>query len=160
MTEVILVDLMNAILARLDRMDTRFDQIDTRFDQIDTRLNQMDVGINALQIGLNILQAKQENSMKGREEPLKKIIKSDGSQPVSEYPVIEQLLVSGLVMLPSGGQNHWSARKSLLLIQEYEPGYTTDGDVENEMRSRPRRLKVAQLLGVTSSQLNFGLLSL
>ncbi len=107
MTELVLVDVMNAVIARLDR--------------INTRLDQMDVGINALQICLNILQAKQDNSMKGRKEPQKKILKPDGSQPVSEYPLIEQLLVSRPEILSSGRQNTWSAYKCLLLIREYKP---------------------------------------
>ena len=79
---------------------------------------------------------------------MEKVPLSDGRQPFHEYPVIEQLLVAGNERLPSGGQNTWSAAKSLRLILEYEPGYSTDGD-DAETRSRPRRIKVAQLLGVT-----------
>jgi hypothetical protein len=167
MAELTLNDVMNAVTALSTRMDTRLGQIDTRLGHIDThlghidtRLDQMDTRLSELCAGQDILRAKQENSMKGRRDLLARITKPDGTQPTCEYPVIEELLVGGSETLPSGNENNWSASKSLQLIREYEPGYATDGEAGDETRSRPRRLKVAQLLGVTTGQLNFGLLTM
>lgn len=155
MAEITLADVinvMNAVLTRLDGIDGRLGGMDGRLDGMDGRLD-------GIRTGLRILSAKQENSTKGRVEPLVVVPKPDGLAPMSEYPVIEELLVAGNETLPSGRTNSWSAKKSLHLIREYEPGYITEGE-EGEGRSRPRRLKVAQLLGITSAQLSFGLLAL
>ena len=155
MSDFTISDVMMAlggINTRLDRIDNRLDGIDNRFDDIDRRLD-------GIQAEVRILGAKQANSAKGREEVLAIVPKMNGELPTIEYPVIENLLVAGNERLPSGTVNTWNAGKSLSLIREYDPGYETD-DTGGETRSRPRRLKVAQLLGITNAQLTFGLLAL
>ena len=91
---------------------------------------------------------------------LKKVPLPDGSFPVNECPPsILNLLVAENESLPNNkGTNIWNAEKSLDLIKEYDPGYEIDGDASNF--SRKRRLKLAMLLGVTSTQLNIAQLSM
>jgi hypothetical protein len=162
MSDFTISDVMIAlggINTRLDRIDNRLDGIDNRLDGIDNRLDGIDNRLDGIHTEVRILGAKLANSAKGREEVLAIVPKMNGELPTIEYPIIEHLLVAGNERLPSGTANTWNAGKSLSLIREYDPGYETD-DTGGETRSRPRRLRVAQLLGITNAQLTFGLLAL
>ena len=162
MSDFTISDVMMAlggINNRLDRIDNRLDRIDNRLDGIDNRFDDIDRRLDGIHAEVRILGAKQANSAKGRDEVLVIVPKMNGELPTIEYPVIEHLLVAENERLPSGTANTWNAGKSLSLIREYDPGYETD-DTGGETRSSPRRLKVAQLLGITNAQLTFGLLAL
>ena len=150
----------DGIDGRLDRIEGRLDGIDGRLDGIDGRLDGIDGRLSILESTGEITRCKLENSLKHRSDPLLRVPKADGQIPNCDYPTIENLIVGGSETLPSGATNTWNAQKSLDFIREYEPGYFTDGEADDERRSRPRRLKVAQLIGVTSVQMNFGLLTL
>ena len=163
MTEKILNEILREIQGinrRLDGMDERFVGINHRLDGMDERFDAIDGRLMSLEIQGRVTAAKYENSTKHRGENLARVPKASGNLPTSDYPKIENLLVSGSEKLPDGTTNAWSASKSLDLIREYEEGYATDGAKGDETRSRPRRLKVAQILGVTVAQLNFGILAL
>lgn len=59
-----------------------------------------------------------------------------------------------------GGRVGWNSSKSLALIRQYEPGYASDGEGEEDAKSRRRRLRLARLIGVTRVQLNFAQMTL
>lgn len=100
--------------------------------------------------------AKLSNSLKGKNEPLEKvpIVGANGKErPVDmEYPTIAMLIVAGNERIPGTEMTNWNAKKSLKLIREYDPGYATDE--ETDVVSAKRRLKLAQCLGVSPSQIN------
>jgi hypothetical protein len=111
-----------------------------------------------IELQQKIMMAKMSNSLKGKNEPLEKvpIVGANGKErPVDgvEYPTIAMLIVAGNERIPGTEMtNNWNAKKSLKLIREYDPGYATDE--ETEVISAKRRLKVAQCLGVSPSQIN------
>lgn len=97
------------------------------------------------------------NSLKGKNEILDKVptIGPDGKEkePNLEYPTIAMLIVAGNEKIPGTDEkNTWNAKKSLALIKEYEPGYETDE--EETVPSARRRIKLAQCLGISPSQIN------
>ena len=105
----------------------------------------------------------QHNSTLGRDDRLRIVPLLDGSDPIAEFPsTLAQLIVAGNELLPNGLTNTWNRNKSLLLLRAYDPTYETDEDQNDEQsrRSRDRRLRVAQRIGVTRSQLNFAQMSL
>ena len=115
--------------------------------------------LNDLQNDFSVVATKAHNAACSKDDTLKKVPLSDGSFPVNDCPQsVLNLIVAGNESLPNGEVNNWNARKSLDLIKEYEPGYETDENAPN--LSRKRRLKLAMLLGVTSTQLNIAQLSM
>lgn len=100
------------------------------------------------------------NSNKTRDDVLERVPLSSGAHPDNEYPTIAKLLVAGNEKLPSGVPNDWNAQKSLRLIREYDPAYETDDEGAVNVTSRRRRLKLAQHLGLSTSQLNMSMTSL
>jgi hypothetical protein len=111
---------------------------------------------------LGVLTAVQFNSTLGRDDRLRVVPLSDGSDPIPEFPsTLAQLIVAGNELLHNGLANTWNSNKSLLLLRAYDPTYETDEDQNDEQsrRSRDRRLRVAQRIGVTRSQLNFAQMS-
>jgi hypothetical protein len=116
--------------------------------------------LNLLHNEFSVVAAKAHNAACSKEDTLKKVPLSDGTVPLSESPqTILNLLVAGKEKLPNGQENIWNSKKSLELIREYDPGYETD-EGTNGIFSRKRRLKLAMLLGVTSTQLNIAQLSM
>ena len=110
--------------------------------------------LDNLSVQVKILAKKAENSVKGRSDVLAIVPRNDGRDPEAAYPIsLEQLLVAGNELLPSGSQNTWNKKCSLDLIKEYEPGYETD-DADEATSSHRRRIHLAKLLGITTSQLN------
>lgn len=150
-----LTQALAPILESIIGMSNRLDGIDNRLDGIDNQLGNLNGKINNLTIQVKILAKKSENSVKGRSDELAVVPKDDGTDPVAAYPTsLEQLLVAGNELLPNGATNYWNKERSLALIREYDPGYETD-NADEPFSSRRRRLHLAKLLGITTSQLNY-----
>jgi len=149
---------------RFDRLETRFDVLETRFDVLETRFDVLETRFGSVETYLRIIDMKSHNASNRRHETLSIVPLSDGTNPTCEYPEsICNLIVSGSELLPGRDiTNNWNKTKSLNLIKQYQPDYNSDAESDNEdsSRSRNRRLKVAKLIGITSSQLNFAQLSL
>lgn len=145
---------LDGIDHRLDGMDHRLDGIDDRLDGMDQRLNDCNVSVDELNVQVRVLAKKSENSVKGLSDALAIVPTRNGTNPVSTYPTsLAQLLVPGNELLPDGSKNTWNIQMSLELIREYDEGYETDNNDE-ATSSRRRRLHLAKLLGITTSQLN------
>ena len=153
----IMTEALVPVTLRLDRLETRFDRLETRFDGFETRLSSVE--INLIRISMKLI-----NGSNSRNDTLSIVPLQDGSHPTCDYPeTICSLIVSGKEKLPGKDTvNNWNKTKSLNLIKQYIPDYTTDSDsdTEDSSRSRNRRLKVAKLIGITGTQLNFAQLSL
>jgi len=100
------------------------------------------------------------NSTKGRDDELEIVPLTSGALPQHELPTIAKLHVAGNEKLPNGQSNDWNAKKSLKLIREYDPGYATDDENEEKQTSRRRRVKIAQCLGLTGTQMSMGAMTL
>ena len=156
---------MGNIETRMDSIETRMDSIETRMDSIETRMDSMETRISSVEINLRVMDIKSRNATCTRDDKLYIVPLRDGSDPTCEYPEsIGNLIVSDGELLPEKDVvNNWNKTKSLDLIKQYEPDYSSDpetSDNECSERSRNRRLKVAKLIGITGPQLNFAQLSL
>jgi len=116
---------------------------------------------------LDILDVKAQNSLLGRADRLKEVPNKQGvlpsqANPPPPYPrTLAHLLVAGNEMLPDEDEHaRWNKDKSKALLRFYD---AVDSESENEDpteserngRSRRRRLRVVQEIGITKSQLNF-----
>jgi len=157
-------EAMVPINERFDGLETRFDGLETRFDGLETRFDGLETRFASVETNLRIIDMKSRNASNRRHDTLSIVPLSDGTNPTCEYPEsICNLIVSGSELLPGRDiTNNWNKTKSFNLIKQYEPDYNSDAESDNEdsSRSRNRRLKVAKLIGITSSQLNFAQLSL
>ena len=143
----------------LQPITERLSAIEPRLDAISGDVAAISERLNDLHNDFSVVATKAHNAACSKDDTLKKVPLSDGSFPVNDCPQsVLNLLVAGNESLPNGQGNNWNARKSLDLIKEYEPGYETDENAPN--LSRKRRLKLAMLLGVTSTQLNIAQLSM
>jgi hypothetical protein len=157
------------IITRLDRMDERLDRMDERFDRVEERLDRMDERFDRVEERLDrmdgqfaILSAKQMNSTgtrKSKIQPVGKIVCDEHGKPTFTpfdtkicLPTAMGDLITAGNEKGSGEKNSWNAKKSLQLIQWYDPTYESDDDTEST--SRRRRATVAAYLGITATQLN------
>ena len=106
-----------------------------------------------------------QNSHVSRNDPLMPVPNNQGRYPeddkVEMPPNLISLMVSGNEALPDGDvRNTWNRTKSLKLLQFYGDPAETDNEDEQTSRSRNRRLRVANKLGVTRTQLNFAQMTL
>eukprot|EP01126_Amoeba_proteus_P025812 TRINITY_DN2564_c0_g1_i6.p2 TRINITY_DN2564_c0_g1~~TRINITY_DN2564_c0_g1_i6.p2 ORF type:complete len:227 (-),score=20.30 TRINITY_DN2564_c0_g1_i6:173-853(-) len=152
---------------RFDGIDKRLDGMDRRLDDIDERLSHVEKDLKVTTINQSIMyvllmltnptpirSAKLTNSTKRWDENLVFVPLADGTLPSGDIPTIEQLLVSGREKLPSSGDlNPWNAKKSLILLRQYDPGYETDEE-EELATSRRRRISLGRHLGITPTQFN------
>lgn len=107
---------------------------------------------------VNVLTAKQNNSTKGRDDPLDPVpfpmggqVFGNGERP----PTLAHLSISGRENLPNGERNTWNASKSRFLLLTYGEGSESEEEVdENGATARRRRIKVARRIGITTAQLN------
>ena len=142
----------------LQPITERLNAIEPRLDAISGNVAAISERLNGLHNDFSVVATKAHNAACSKDDTLKKVPLSDGSFPVNDCPQsVLNLLVAGNELLPNGQENNWNA-KSLDLIKEYEPGYETDENAPN--LSRKRQLKLAMLLGVTSTQLNIAQLSM
>ena len=167
MTDAVKEAVKEALLPineRLGSLETRFGSVETRLGSVETRLGSLETRLGSVETNLRIIDMKSRNASNRRHETLSIVPLSDGSNPNCEYPEsICNLIVSGSELLPGRDiTNNWNKTKSFNLIKQYQPDYNSDAESDNEdsSRSRNRRLKVAKLIGITSSQLNFAQLSL
>ena len=143
----------------LQPMTERLNAVEQRLDAISGDVAAISERLNDLHNDFSVVATKAHNAACSKDDTLRKVPLSDGSFPVNDCPQsVLNMLVAGNESLPNGQGNNWNARKSLDLIREYEPGYETDENASN--LSRKRRLKLAMLLGVTSTQLNIAQLSM
>ena len=155
---------------RVVALDERMAGLDERVAGLDEKVQVLDTKLTGLQMHLKISDAKAINAQIGRSETLLRVSLNDGSYPIIpgsktqenvigrfvEYPTtISHLLVAGNETLPDGGLNNWNKKKSSMLLQAFGEESDNDTDREDGPTSRRRRLKVAKLLGVTKTQLNF-----
>jgi hypothetical protein len=143
-----LAPFVHSIITRLDRMDERFDRVEERLDRMDGQFA--------------ILSAKQMNSTgtrKSKIQPVGKIVCDEHGKPTFTpfdtkicLPTAMGDLITAGNEKGSGEKNSWNAKKSLQLIQWYDPTYESDDDTEST--SRRRRATVAAYLGITATQLN------
>ena len=155
---------------RVAGLDKRVAGLDERVAGLDEKVQVLDTKLTGLQMHLKISDAKAINAQIGRSETLLRVSLNDGSYPIIpgsktqenvigrfvEYPTtISHLLVAGNETLPDGGFNNWNKMKSSMLLQAFGEESDNDTDREDGPTSRRRRLKVAKLLGVTKTQLNF-----
>jgi len=145
-------------------IETKVAGIETKVAGIETKVAGIEVELKKIVLEAKIQHAKQLNAAKPRDEILERVPLPD-SNGEEKYPrdtgnfeagkkiTLSHLLVAGNEKLPSGETNVWNANKSLSLIREYDPGYLTD-DEDAPATSRKRRLKLAQCLGITPTQLN------
>ena len=112
-----------------------------------------------LKHAVDVLTAKQRNSVKGRDDALESVpfpiggqVFGDGLMP----PTLAHLSINGGQVLPSSNVlNSWSARKSRDLLLSYGEASDSEGEVdESGPTARRRRIKLAQLIGITTAQLN------
>jgi hypothetical protein len=101
----------------------------------------------------------------GREDEIEFVPNQDGKLPPSKIVPwsIQVLIVAGNEKRPClPGQEkkrtHWNKKKSKQLLQFY--GEKCESDSEDEETSWMRRLRVAQKLGITRTQLNFAQMTL
>jgi len=100
------------------------------------------------------------NSTKGLNDELEVVPLTSGALPQLELPTIAKLLVAENEKLPNGQPNDWNAKKSLKLIRKYDPTYETDDEAEKKQTPRRRRVKIAQCLGLTGTQMSMGAMTL
>eukprot|EP01126_Amoeba_proteus_P025804 TRINITY_DN2564_c0_g1_i11.p2 TRINITY_DN2564_c0_g1~~TRINITY_DN2564_c0_g1_i11.p2 ORF type:complete len:186 (+),score=21.43 TRINITY_DN2564_c0_g1_i11:53-610(+) len=137
-----------------EKVEKRFNDMDRRLDDIDERLSHVEKDLKVTTINQSIMSAKLTNSTKRWDENLVFVPLADGTLPSGDIPTIEQLLVSGREKLPSSGDlNPWNAKKSLILLRQYDPGYETDEE-EELATSRRRRISLGRHLGITPTQFN------
>jgi hypothetical protein len=144
-------DDLKAILDALAAMDAKLTALDVKVTNIDHRLQ------------ASVARAK--NAMLGRSDIINKVFLDDGTIPDVDYPLtISQLAVSGSESLPDGsGVNTWNSAKSKRFLSAFKEDDTdTDTDTESaqseEIRAKTalrRRVKVANILGISTTQLNF-----
>eukprot|EP00299_Pterocystis_sp_00344_P015903 c7958_g1_i1.p1 GENE.c7958_g1_i1~~c7958_g1_i1.p1 ORF type:complete len:220 (+),score=29.87 c7958_g1_i1:22-660(+) len=105
--------------------------------------------------------AKQANSVIARLDTITPVPRSDGTTPAVDFPVsLSQLLVGGSETVPDqrSGRADWSIAKSKALLEAYNEQFSdaeSDSEAKKEIKSRRLRLRVARVLGITTSQLNF-----
>ena len=120
------------------------DMITNAIAPITTRL---DIIEDELYNEINIIKALLHNSMCSSSENLVKVPLKNGALPLNEYPQTISLLA-----VPHQS-NSVTAEKALALIREYEPDYTDDES--DQVLTRKRRVRLAKLLGISATQLNF-----
>ena len=170
-----ILNALEALDERVAGLDERVAGLDERVAGLNERVAGLDERVADLQIQLKIsdvkatnADAKAINAQIGRSEPLLQVSLIDGRYPIIpgsgrfvEYPAtISHLLVAGNEALPDGGLNNWNKKKSSMLLRAFGEASDNETDTEDGPTSRRYRLKVAKLLGVTKTQLNFAQITL
>ena len=143
-------------------------QLNAALVPILTALGTMTEKVTALDEKVTTLQHRQDrtdarafNGQIGRSEHLARVPLTDGTYPVAEFPeTIANLLVAGNEKLPDGRDNTWNKQKSRALLAIFGDESGNDTDREDGPTSRRQRIKVAKIMGVTQTQLNFAQLTL
>lgn len=125
---------------------------------IKAEVTELKAEVVTLKHAVDVLTAKQRNSVKGRDDALESVpfpiggqVYGDGLMPTT----LAHLSINGGQVLPSSVLNSWSARKSRDLLLSYGEASDSEGEVdESGPTARRRRIKLAQLIGITTAQLN------
>jgi uncharacterized coiled-coil protein SlyX len=161
-----LTSLDNKVAALEDKvtsMDVKVTSMDVKVTSMDVKLTALDVKVTNIDHRLQASVAKAKNAMLGRSDIINKVFLDDGTIPDVDYPLtISQLAVSGSESLPDGsGVNTWNSAKSKRFLSAFKED-DTDTDTESaqseEIRAKTalrRRVKVANILGISTTQLNF-----
>ena len=151
---------VTALNEKVTALNEKVTALDEKVTALDEKVTALDEKVTTLQHLQNIAAAKALNAQIGRSEPLVRVPCRGGDIPDVEFPpTICHLLVSGTEQLPDGGNNTWNKIKSRALLAAYGEDSDNDTDSEVGQTSRLQRLKVAKVLGVTQTQLNFARLT-
>lgn len=162
MTSVTTDDL-NPILELLVEIKVKLTALEVEVKAIDVKVTAMDVRVTNIDHRLQASEAKVKNAMLGRSDIINKVCNNDGTIPDVDYPLtISHLAVSGSESLPDGsGVNTWNSAKSkrfLMTFKEDDPDTDTESAQSEEIKAKTalrRRVKVANVLGISTTQLNF-----
>ena len=144
---------LDPVLKALSRLQEHVTGLDDKIAALDDKV----IGIQRRQ---DVSDAKAKNAQCGRNDPLVRVPLTNGTF-LDEYPpTISHLLVSGNENLHDGGRHTWNRHKSAVILAAFREDSGNDTDGEDGATSPRRRLKVAKVLGVTKTQLNFAQLSL
>jgi hypothetical protein len=165
-----ILDALAAMNAKLTSLDNKVAALEDKVTSMDVKVTSMDVKLTALDVKVTNIDhrlqasvAKAKNAMLGRSDIINKVFLDDGTIPDVDYPLtISQLAVSGSESLPDGsGVNTWNSAKSKRFLSAFKED-DTDTDTESaqseEIRAKTalrRRVKVANILGISTTQLNF-----
>ncbi|KAG2423832.1 hypothetical protein HXX76_014992 [Chlamydomonas incerta] len=160
----LLEDALKPVKDELAVISSKFAALSTKVEDLSTTVEDISTKLDKTMITVDILDAKQQNAAAARSDRLQLVPRPDGAMPTVDFPEsLQQLLVAGNEPLPGGQRNTWNKSKTKALLRQYgdasETDDETDGD-EFSSRSQAQRLKLARLLGVTSTQLNFAQLTL
>ena len=158
---------LNPIRASLDQNLTALAEKVTALDEkvttLDEKVTALDEKVTTLGYRQDRADAKALNSQMGMTEHLRPIPSTNDEITEDCFPVtIAHLLVAGVETLPTGHVNTWNKAKSRRLLAafgEEDSGNDSDGG-EHGATSRRLRIRVAKLMGVTQTQLNFAQLTL
>eukprot|EP00299_Pterocystis_sp_00344_P015904 c7958_g1_i2.p1 GENE.c7958_g1_i2~~c7958_g1_i2.p1 ORF type:complete len:193 (+),score=22.38 c7958_g1_i2:22-579(+) len=142
-------------------LSTLFKLIKEERKQRDKEHQELKGLLQTMDANVKILMAKQANSVIARLDTITPVPRSDGTTPAVDFPVsLSQLLVGGSETVPDqrSGRADWSIAKSKALLEAYNEQFSdaeSDSEAKKEIKSRRLRLRVARVLGITTSQLNF-----
>ncbi|PNW71284.1 hypothetical protein CHLRE_16g647750v5 [Chlamydomonas reinhardtii] len=160
----LLEDALKPIKDEVAGLSTKVDVLSTKVAAISTKLDDVSTKLDKTMVKVDILVVKQQNSAATRSDRLQVVPRPDGSMPTVDFPEsILQLLVAGNESLPDGSRNTWNKSKSKSLLRQYEDASESESetdDNEYSSKSRARRLKLARLLGISNTQLNFAQMTL
>ena len=165
-------DLLKGLTVEVKALTAETKQANVRLTAVQEEVKEMNVRLTAVQedvkelkvctaeltLGFRVLAAKQANGTKGLHDKLHKVPTPKGDDPDLFPDFIAQLTVSGAERMPaSPNRPGWNKIKSLRCIRQYVPDEPSDDEGDDEeATARERRLKLAQILGVTEYQMAQG----
>jgi len=143
--------------------DVKLLKDDVKLLKDDVKLLKDDVEL--MKRGMDVMNKRQLNSLKGRMDQLEIVPNKEGQLPTASPNCVCELIVAGNESLPdTNTRNTWNAKKSKRLLLFYgiqdEESEAEDTDAIKPDLARARRLKVAQAVGVSRTQLNYAQLTL
>ena len=152
---------VTALDEKVTALDEKVMALDEKVTALDEKVTALDEKVTGLQHRQDRIDARAFNAQVGRSENLAWVPLNDGTFPVAEFPeTIANLLVAGNEKLPDGRDNTWNKRKGRALLAAFGDDSDNDTDREDGPTSRRQRIKVAKIMGVTQTQLNFAQLTL
>jgi len=149
--------------------------LEVKIEALDSKVTALDSRMTALDSRMTLVEKMQQNSRKGRDNPLVEIprlgcVACGESRPCHpskhsiKYPrKLACLIVSGSEIVPGETErNDWNNGSSKDLLQFYginpeemqELRSPVDGTKEDMLVARTRRILVAETIGVTRGQIN------
>ena len=156
-----MTEKVTALDEKVTALDEKVTALDEKVTALDEKVTALDEKVTTLQHRQDRTDARAFNGQIGRSEHLARVPLTDGTYPVAEFPeTIANLLVAGNEKLPDGRDNTWNKQKSRALLAIFGDESGNDTDREDGPTSRRQRIKVAKIMGVTQTQLNFAQLTL